>query len=500
MEYSKTSGSSSSSSSRNYPPMPVVDTTIIERLRQAQLEARQNHCVPGLLTDPLLVTVLESLMGFVQAASQSQWCPNSPGVAQRASVRTFPSTIPLEQPRMQGSTRINEPTATAPRPIARAVTNPIPASASASASASTSASALVSASVPVTSRGKEPKHSYHSQSETEARTKKSSKKKKRRRNHKQGSSDERPLYPFNEDARSIPDVWKEWTVGWKGGPALKDLVGAGMAFDRKNYGKHYRMTRAKKTIAEAIEDAVAKGILTLDQAIINMEKYRGPRHPWTIVQKPDFDNWITGEPPVDGRSAEARRKKKEKEGAVASKKNRNYTPIEEVDESEDEGEDESDGDASYIDSEDESYDEGEEQDDYEGEEQDDDEGEGQDVDEGEVQDGDEGQYGDERVGTEQEGSRHGSELHEDYEDPTDLHETDAGDPNSVIVISDEDTAMDGPARNSSPLRFYQKQEPVSATFPGAYSRVSDRGYYRDGQCSSLFTWRDSENVLPDDET
>jgi len=284
-------------------------------------------------------------------------------------------------------------------------------------------------------------------------------------------------------------------VGWKGGPALKDLVGAGMAFDRKNYGRHYRMTRAKKIIAESMEDAVAQGKLTLDQAIINMEKYRGTRHPWTITQKPDFDSWITGEPPVDGRSAEARRKKKEKErekGAVARRKNRKNASVEEVDVSEDEGEDESDGDASYVDSEDESYDEGEEQDDDEGEEQD--------VDESEEQDSDEEQYGDERVGEEQERSQHGDELREEYEDPTDLHETEAGDPDSVIVISDEDTAMDGPAPSSSPLRFYQKQEPVSATFPGAYSRVSDRGYYRDGQYSSLFGWPDSENVLPDDET
>ena len=88
------------------------------------------------------------------------------------------------------------------------------------------------------------------------------------------------------DLSAIGDVWKEWTVGWKGEPSIESLMEIhGKAWGQGSIkGKHYSVFSRKNRVINIIREAVEKGAsASVQEAIQVLEKARRGRKLVTLL-------------------------------------------------------------------------------------------------------------------------------------------------------------------------------------------------------------------------
>ncbi|KAG0302826.1 hypothetical protein BGZ98_007200 [Dissophora globulifera] len=95
---------------------------------------------------------------------------------------------------------------------------------------------------------------------------------------------------------TIPNIWKEWTVGWgEGEPSIKKLI---QKYNRawndpkyeKEYGNHFRY---KNQVVRTIEEAIRqKAVQSLEDAIHTLENLRGTMEPSTLCKSQVFKDQL----------------------------------------------------------------------------------------------------------------------------------------------------------------------------------------------------------------
>ncbi|TYJ52194.1 hypothetical protein B9479_007209 [Cryptococcus floricola] len=72
-------------------------------------------------------------------------------------------------------------------------------------------------------------------------------------------------FTMSREVKSVPDLWKEYTIGWDGQPAVRDIYEGGNARKRRR-GKRFRddserkFYRRRKKVLEMVEALVEKGV------------------------------------------------------------------------------------------------------------------------------------------------------------------------------------------------------------------------------------------------
>ncbi|KAF9285563.1 hypothetical protein BGZ68_003749 [Mortierella alpina] len=110
---------------------------------------------------------------------------------------------------------------------------------------------------------------------------------------------ESQVFPFPvNDLEKVSDIWQEWHKGWNGGPSLKQLIEQhGRAFYRNPFTRYRHMFYAKQKIVRMLDELIADGILTEQDAIDKMEYYRDGRRPQTLAAALDNIDWTEPLPP-----------------------------------------------------------------------------------------------------------------------------------------------------------------------------------------------------------
>lgn len=96
---------------------------------------------------------------------------------------------------------------------------------------------------------------------------------------------------------SIPNIWEEWEVGWKGERSVKSLIGRyRMAWKNprfKSYENHFRYrNQLVRTIYEAVKQKV---VASQKDAIQALEDIRGTREPSTFCKSEKFKSLLRDE-------------------------------------------------------------------------------------------------------------------------------------------------------------------------------------------------------------
>ncbi|KAG0233451.1 hypothetical protein BGX31_004834 [Mortierella sp. GBA43] len=310
--------------------MAALDPTIVSYLHQAQEETRRSGHISGLLMNPKLVEVFESLLKLVESLLRSQVHRFQPELQQHT-----PNPFTTEQ---LHHAHVSEPAAVTPCPTVRTLKKSLSNLSSSPGGWSPDSSPRSANSNSGGDRIENPQ-----------------------------PLDDQPIYPCNPEVKSAQDIWKEWNDGWNGGPSLKSMIKDGQmkylqAKEPPVYLRRYRAIRARITIAQSMEEAIGSNEMTEQQAFTCMEIFRNGRKPWTMVSKENFEDWKKGEPPVDRRKMMGRKMKRRRKKA-ASRKNRKVADNDgkgdddaKVDETED------DSDADYVD--DQESDEDDDEDDH----------------------------------------------------------------------------------------------------------------------------------------
>lgn len=110
---------------------------------------------------------------------------------------------------------------------------------------------------------------------------------------------ESQVFPFPvNDLEKVSDIWQEWHKGWNGDPSLERLIEQhGRAFYRNPFTRYRHMFYAKQKIVRMLDELIADGILTEQEAIDKMEYYRDGRRPQTLAAALDNIDWTEPLPP-----------------------------------------------------------------------------------------------------------------------------------------------------------------------------------------------------------
>ncbi|KAF9921171.1 hypothetical protein BGZ65_010591, partial [Modicella reniformis] len=267
------SSGSSSSNNKSAVKITVLDPAIITTLQQAQRQAQQYGYTMGLLTNPLLIKVVESLLVFAQTLVQSpyvyaalseQW-----GGSDDLPLRDSPN--PSGPPKVL---RIDDSPDAESRPITRTTIRQTSEQASAQTSSPSNASS----------------------SEESSRSTRSFKGEKTSKSWKKSH-----VLPFNNNVITVADIWKEWNHGIDGADSIKSMIeksGRAVYISGIGYANHYAMMKGKEKIVAEIKKAVAGGEY-LDEVLAKMERFRNGRMASSISTM-GLEDWRNGPPPRRG--------------------------------------------------------------------------------------------------------------------------------------------------------------------------------------------------------
>ncbi|KAF9353683.1 hypothetical protein BGX34_011440 [Mortierella sp. NVP85] len=243
-------------SNSNGALLTVLDKSFLRALHQSQQETRRDGSPGSLLTNPLLATVVESLLGFMRASSLRN---RSGPSGSTADIQTPSTTI---SPSPQSPVVVKS--ASFPKPRQRAKSRTRAPKKSVDRSVTTSNNKR--------GRGTTPKPKVKASPENDLAP---------------------PAQLPKVISDCIPEMWHEWHHSWDGGVPMKDLIDKyGCSIVVEGTGFSSRMFYDRKRLMRAIEKTVESGALTLEEALERMENYRRGRKPSTLVGEIRNQCWM----------------------------------------------------------------------------------------------------------------------------------------------------------------------------------------------------------------